>query len=179
METGSTYNKARFMNSRSVPPEVWEHARQALVFYFLRRHGISNAEDLAQETLTAILGRDDYEFEKEKDFLKVCYGFAGNVSQAGHRATTRHAGDELDPTIASPGAKVRGLKDAELSVYLGEVLRVGGDLLRKQDWDLIQGAASSEGGLPPPRNPADANRDRVKLHRARRRLARLVGWRES
>src|ERR1039458_5061855 len=108
------------MNSRLVPPDIWEHARQALVFYFLRRHGLSNAEDLAQETLTTILKRDDYEFEDEKDFLKVCYGFAGKISQAGRRKIARHAGDQLDPTMAAPGAKVRGLKDAELWVYLNE-----------------------------------------------------------
>jgi len=53
------------INCRSVSPKTWEHARQALVFFFTRRHGLYGAEDLAHETLAAILGREDYRFEQE------------------------------------------------------------------------------------------------------------------
>ena len=166
------------MNSRSVQPEVWEHARQALVFYFLRRHGLSNAEDLAQETLTAVLVRDDYEFESEKDFLKVCYGFAVHVSQAGRRKIARQAGNELDPNVPAPQAQVRGLKDAELGVYLAEVLRIGSERLGEQDREIIHQLTIDEGEPTPPQRLADANRERVRRHRARRLLARIVGWRE-
>jgi DNA-directed RNA polymerase specialized sigma24 family protein len=167
------------MNSRSVQPQVWEHARQALVFYFLRRHGLSNAEDLAQETLTAILVRDDYEFESEKDFLKVCYGFAANVSHAGRRKNARHSGDQLSPNIQAAAAEVRGLRDAELTVYLAEILRIGNEQLGKADREIIDQLASEEGIRPASQDSMEANRERVKRHRARRLLARIVGWRES
>src|SRR5260370_399388 len=90
------------INCRSVPPKTWEYARQALVFYFTRRHGLSDAEDLAQETLATILSREDYHFEKEEDFLKVCYGFAGHILQTARRGAAKCAGSPLDPALAAP-----------------------------------------------------------------------------
>ena len=62
-------------NCRSIPTEKWVHAHKALVHFFTRK-GVSNPEDMAQETLMTLWSREDYQFEKEDDFLKVCYGFA-------------------------------------------------------------------------------------------------------
>ena len=90
-------------NCRSIPPAAWEHAREALIFYFSRRHGLTDAEDLAQDTLATLWSRDDDEFEKNDDFLRVCYGFARLVSQKGYRQAQKHAGDELDPATPARG----------------------------------------------------------------------------
>src|SRR5690349_564754 len=106
------------MNCRSVSPKTWEYARQALVFYFSRRHGLSNSEDLAHETLASILSRDDYQFEKEEDFLKVCYGFACHVLQTARREVRKNVGMSLDPATLFPRQGAPGLKDAEFNVYL-------------------------------------------------------------
>src|SRR4051812_21356813 len=102
------------MTCRSMAPDDWERVRESLIFYFLRRHGFSNAEDLAQDTIAALLKRDDYEFESEADFLKVCYGFADKISRAGWRKIARYAADPLDPNLTSRGSRVRGLNEAEL-----------------------------------------------------------------
>jgi DNA-directed RNA polymerase specialized sigma24 family protein len=168
------------INCRFVAPETWEHARQALVFYFTRRHGVSRAEDLAQETLTTILVRDDYLFEKEEDFLKVCYGFAYRVLQNARREASKESGLTIDDAVPAQCAEAQGLKDAEIRVFLKEVLRVGEQQLREKDWKLIQQSSDPNRGLAAGiEDPAEANRTRVKLHRARRKLALLAGWRKG
>jgi DNA-directed RNA polymerase specialized sigma24 family protein len=167
------------INCRSVSPKAWEHARQALVFYFTRRHGISSAEDLAQETLAAVLSREDYQFEKEEDFLKVCYGFAGHMLQTARRGVAKSAGNSIDAVLEAGGAEAHGLEDAELNVYLNEVLRLGKDQLRDADWQLIRQSVALDGNHGGGSRPAGDNNARVKLHRARRRLAQLVGWRQG
>jgi hypothetical protein len=170
-----TYNGLTvLMNCRSVSPKTWEHARQALIFYFTRRHGLLNAEDLAHETLAAILNREDYQFEKEEDFLRVCYGFAGHTLQTARREAGRDM-SYLRGSSAAPCPTTQGLKDAELRVYLDEVFRLGRDELHQTDWHLIQRSILQDGDRTAS-NPAEANNARVKLHRARRRLAQLVGW---
>ena len=137
---------------------------------------MTRAEDLAQETLAAVLSRDDYEFEKEEDFLRVCYGFAGRVSQAAHRESNRSSGDAL-PLEAIGRLSAQSLKDAELLVYLNEVLRLGREQLREADWQLIERSAVADGGQRA--GSAQENKARVRLHRARRKLAALAGWREG
>ncbi|HEY6389874.1 MAG TPA: hypothetical protein VIX89_01280 [Bryobacteraceae bacterium] len=161
-------------------PKTWEYARQALVFYFTRRHGLSGAEDLAHETLASILSREDYQFEKEEDFLKVCYGFASHVLQAAWREPDRSGGNLSNAILAAPSRKTQGLNDAELSVYLDEALRLGKEQLRDVDWQLIQQSLVLEGDRSGVElDPTAANKARVKLHRARRKLAKLAGWRKS
>jgi DNA-directed RNA polymerase specialized sigma24 family protein len=166
------------MNCRSVSPKSWEHARQALVFYFTRRHGLSGAEDLAQETLATILSREDYQFEKEEDFLRVCYGFAGHLLQTARRDAAKRSGSSIDSVTEGGGAEPPGLKDAELTVYLNEILRLGRDQLREDDWQLIQRSVVLDGHRGAGSGPASDNTARVKLHRARRKLAQLAGWRQ-
>src|ERR1039458_2426252 len=113
------------MNCRSVSAKTWEHARQALVFYFTRRHGLTNAEDLAHETLTTILSREDYQFENEEDFLRVCYGFACHILQTTRRKAGRDISTSLEGNSPISWQDTQGLKDAELNVYLNEVFRLG------------------------------------------------------
>ena len=168
------------LNCRSIPPKTWEHARQALVFYFSRRHSSWRAEDLAQETLTVILSREDYRFEKEEDFLRVCYGFAAHVLQAARREPVDVPANELGSGTADRRTGAPGLKNTEVSVYLNEVLALGREQLRESDWQLIREATLREGE----RRQGDgdralANKARVKLHRARRKLAELTGWRKE
>jgi hypothetical protein len=166
------------INCRSVSPKTWEYARQALVFYFTRRHGLSGAEDLAHETLATILSREDYQFEKEEDFLKVCYGFANHILKAARRETAKSVSNAQGSTMMSPIEKTQGLKDAEVSVYLNEVFRLGRDQLREADWQLIQQSVVLDGDYAADTDPAEANSARVKLHRARKKLAKLAGWRK-
>ena len=167
------------INCRSVSPKTWECARQALVFYFTRRHGLSGAEDLAHETLATILGREDFQFEREEDFLRVCYGFASHVLQTARRDTARNMIDCLDFTATAPTSEAQGLKGAELSVFLDEVFRLGKDQLRDVDWQLIQQSIVLDGDRAGDSDPSGASNPRVKLHRARKKLAQLVGWRKG
>jgi hypothetical protein len=164
-------------NCRSIPPAVWVQAHDALVFYFSRRHGITNAEDLAQETLAAVLSREDFEFAKEGDFLKVCYGFASRISQAGYRQIQKHVAAALDPDFHKPVSRKFCLNPTEMGILLDEVLRTGESKLSEKDWALIkQSIATDPVPVADLQNPSDANNARVRLHRARRKLARLTGW---
>jgi len=166
------------INCRSIPPAVWGHAHDALVFYFSRRHGLHNAEDLAQDTLAAVLTRDDFEFEKEEDFLRVCYGFASRISQSGYRVARKHAAAVLDPNMSHAPARTVSLNQAEMTVLLDEVLRTAKARLSEQDWDLIQQTMSSDRDPASRSNIPETNNIRVRLHRARRKLAKLTGWRK-
>jgi DNA-directed RNA polymerase specialized sigma24 family protein len=162
--------------SRSISPETWAHVRDALVFYFTRRHGIAHAEDLAQETLAAVLGRDDYEFACEEDFPKVCLAFARRVSWTGYRARQREAGplDFADATL--PPGHHAGADAVEARILLDQVQAIAQQSLRDREWHLILEAA----GLPSHPSAAllraaEPNRFRVYLFRARRKLAALAG----
>lgn len=158
-------------------PEAWEHARQALIFYFSRRHGLPDAEDLAQEALAAVWSRDDYEFEREEDFLRVCYGFARLISLEGYRRAQKHAGDELDGSAAARTHDNGGVSQTEMRILLDQVCRVGVSKLAQKDWQLILHAADSDRTtVADALNLGDANNVRVRLHRARKKLARLTGW---
>jgi DNA-directed RNA polymerase specialized sigma24 family protein len=163
-------------NSRSIPPETWAHARECLIFYFSRRHARSDAEDLAQETLLALWNREDYEFEKEEDFLKVCYGFARNISQQGYRESEQHAGEPLDAALPASQHEWSGPRAMESRMLLAQVCEIGRAHLRESDWQIIQqGANSDRATMAEEFDMGDANNVRVRLHRARRKLAKLAG----
>lgn len=162
------------LTCRDIPACEWEHARQALRFYFSRRLGQDNAEDLAQETLLRFWSRPDFQFDKVEDFPRVCFGFAHYVCQQICRENAKRAGVELDIEIPSPAWCVGGPQAAEAAILLRETLEVGRGQLEEKEWKLIQNASDRE-MLGPILGPADG-KDRVKLHRARRKLARLVGW---
>jgi DNA-directed RNA polymerase specialized sigma24 family protein len=168
---------------RSITPAAWAHARHALVFYFSRRHGFDHAEDLAQDTLAALWNRPDFEFEKEDDFLRICYAFAAHVSQAGHRNSKREATETFDPALhdkpqGSQGLATHGLNISEIQLMLDETMRIGRTQLKEQDWAAICEAAGAI--AQPDEAPAlKDNNSRVRLFRARRKLADLTGWRKS
>lgn len=163
-------------NCRSMSPETWAHARECLIYYFSRRHARSDAEDLAQETLMALWNREDYEFEKEEDFLKVCYGFARHISQQGYREAGRHAGDPLDPSLPAAQHEWSSQRAMESRMFLEEVCKIGSSRLRENDWQIIQqGATSDRAAMAEEFKMGDANNVRVRLHRARRKLAKLTG----
>jgi DNA-directed RNA polymerase specialized sigma24 family protein len=167
-------------NCRSISPQAWEHAREALVFYFSRRHGVADAEDLAQDTLAALWSRADFEFEKEEDFLRVCYGFAGRVLQSGYRRTRKHTASALNPAIPDPPRTAFGLNSTEMGLLLDQVIQIGEKNLREKDWEVIQTAASVDGPRTDLRGSSDTgNVFRVRLSRARRKLVELTGWEKS
>lgn len=168
------------LNCRAIAPTAWEHARKVLVFYFSRRHGRMDAEDLAQETLASVWSRNDYGFEKEQDFLRVCYGFARLILQKGYREARKHAGEELNASRPAAGHSTGGAAEAEWRILLFQICQVGASQLREKEWQLIQDAATSDfAGTARESTLADANTVRVRLHRARKKLARLTGWRRN
>ncbi|SRR6266481_574669 len=160
-------------NSRSISPELWVHARKCLVYYFTHRHGASNAEDLAQDTLMAVWGRNDYSFEKEEDFLKVCYGFARHIRQQGIRVDQKHAADELTIDVERPSPRVQGMHHQEVQVFLNEISEQAEAELLADERALITEAMNRDGHDPPL-----SSKLRVKLYRARKKLEKITGLRK-
>lgn len=157
-------------NCRSISHEAWVQAHKALIFFFSRR-GASNPEDLAQETLTAVLSREDYEFEKEDDFLRVCYGFAKNILREGYRASREQAAEESIVSVESRVRGIQGLEGNEARVFLEEICRYAGAELQEEEWAAIQAAIDRDSQDQPVEG-----KERVRLHRARKKLAKLTGW---
>lgn len=167
-------------NSRSISPKAWAHARESLIFYFSRRHARADAEDLAQETLLAIWNREDYEFDKEEDFLKVCYGFARHISKEGYREAHRQAAASVDDSMPAPPHESSSARAIEARILLEKVCEIGRSNLRATDWQMIEQAADSDRAtMANELNMGDANNLRVRLHRARKKLAKLTGHDES
>jgi len=167
-------------NCRSISPEAWAHARESLVFYFSRRHARSDAEDLAQETLLTIWNREDYEFDKEEDFLKVCYGFARLISKQGYRESQRHAAAPLEPSLPAPAHERNGPQAIEARLLLEKVCAIGESQLRDGEWEMVrQSLDRDRAGMAREFKIGDANNMRVRLHRIRRKLAKLTGLDES
>ena len=158
-------------NCRSIPAEKWIHAHKALIYFFTRR-GSLNPEDMAQETLMAVWSREDYQFEKEDDFLKVCYGFARKLLLEGYRVGRKHAAEELDLAVESRVQSIQGLEGSEVSVFLKEVCRRADAELQEEEWATIQAAIDRDS-----RNDPVEGKQRVRLYRARKKLAKLTGWR--
>jgi DNA-directed RNA polymerase specialized sigma24 family protein len=164
------------MNSRSIPADLWAHAREVLVFLFSRRHGLRDAEDLAQETLLAVLSREDYEFEKEEDFLRVVLGFARHISQVSYRAAARAAGSSsLAFDIPASTGSTGSASHTESRILLREIQRIAETSLSDKEWTAILQAATSDRADGP---GACSGRFRVFLHRARKKLAKFAGWRQ-
>lgn len=167
---------------RNITAAQWERAREVLVFYFARRHSMEQAEDLAQETLTAVWGRQDYEFSKEEDFLRVCLGFARRVSLAGHRLSKEGRSVTLEQEPASPFNDSDGSRATEQRILLAEVKTLAEAHLTKKEWDIVQQAAGLHSTSGDKESEAskmhasDPNRFRVYLHRARKKLALITGW---
>jgi DNA-directed RNA polymerase specialized sigma24 family protein len=162
-------------NSREISQAAWAHARECLIFYFSRRHARPDAEDLAQETLLT-LWNSDYSIEKDEDFLKVCYGFARHIAQQGFRERCRHEGSPVDPEQPARNYEWGSQRSTEARMFLAQVCEIGQAQLPAVEWQIIQAAAGSEEEASLHKlNTAEANRMRVRLHRARRKLAGLVG----
>jgi DNA-directed RNA polymerase specialized sigma24 family protein len=166
------------IDCRSISPETWKHAHAALVLYFRHRCGFRDAEDQAQETMTAIWQRQDYQFESEEDFLKVCHGFARKIRFEALREAKKHAAGILDPNLPDTGG-AGGARSIEAKILLREVRRLGEQQMDEEEWDVIWlHAMQAESGVRPASVDArEANRMRVRLHRFRRKLSELVGWR--
>ena len=158
------------LNCRSIPHETWVQAHKALIFFFSRR-GASNPEDLAQETLMTVWSRVDYQFEKEDDFLKVCYGFAKKILLEGYRVSRKHAAEDSVPAVKSPVKGIQGLEGNEVSVFLEQVCRRAKAELQEEEWAAIQAAIDRDSQDQPVEG-----KHRVRLHRARKKLSKLTGW---
>jgi DNA-directed RNA polymerase specialized sigma24 family protein len=165
-----TYNKEAMLNCRSIPEEVWQRAWKLLFFYFSRR-GRPDAEDLVQRTFLAMI-RSSFEFEKEEDFLKVCFGFARNILHEGRRESVRHLAGELDFDMAAPDSDAGGARATEARIFLAEVQNLIDTRLSEMEWELISQALEENSvGREPP-----GVKSRVGLHRARQKLKKLAGW---
>ena len=141
------------------------------MIYFFSRRGASNPEDLAQETLMTVWSREDYQFENEDDFLKVCYGFAKKILLEGYRVSRKHAAEDSVLAVQSRVKGVQGLEGNEVNVFLEEVCRRADAELQEQEWAAIQAAIDRHRQDKPVEG-----KQRVRLYRARKRLAKLVGW---
>lgn len=162
-------------SGRSIPDELWAQAHQRLIFYFTRRMGTDNAQDLAQKTLLAVWTRKDYEFAKEEDFFKVCYGFAKRILLEAYReGVQRHGHVELTPDLEEKIFGVRGLKGPEASAFLEEVKHHAQTILTAEEWALIQAAANRDQHSLP-----ITGKIRTKIHRIRKKLAKKTGWGKS
>lgn len=153
--------------------------RRSLIFYFSRRHCRTDAEDMAQETLAALWRRSDYEFDKEEDVHLVGYAFARNILRAQWRSDSRSATLELDPSLAQPIERIGGLNAAEMKIYLEEIEKLRQSQLTDRERQLIENALNPEGApARAEKDPREAGNLRVFLHRSRKKLARLAGWRK-
>jgi hypothetical protein len=161
--------------SRCIPESEWERARRLLVFYFAHR-GVLNAEDLAQETLTEFWRREDYTFDRDEDFLRVCYAFASRILQASSRKERRRGTGEFDENQVAPKRGAGGLNSAESAVFLNEVIATGRSELGDGWKTIVESAMNGGAGTTAGGDPRESNRIRVQLHRARRKLVRLTGW---
>jgi DNA-directed RNA polymerase specialized sigma24 family protein len=159
------------LSCRSIPAEMWVHAHKALVQFFTHKD-VLNPEDLAQETLMTLWSRNDYLFDKEEDFLKVCYGFAKNILRDGYRVSRKYAAEELDLSVESHVQGIQGLEGSEVSVFLEEVCRRANTELQQEERAAIQAAIDREREDHPVEG-----KQRVRLYRARKKLAKLTGWR--
>ena len=157
------------LNCRSIPSEKWVHAHKALVLFFSGK-GVVNPEDMAQQTLMTVWSREDYQFAKEEDFLKVCYGFARKILLEGYRVDREHATEDPD-LVESRVQAIQGLKGNEVSVFLAEVCRRAAAELQEEEWAMIQAAVDRDAQD----QPVDT-KQRVRLYRARKKLAKLTGW---
>jgi|SRR5579884_2625776 len=164
-------------NCRSIPADAWHKARKTLIFYFARRHKAGDAEDLAHEVLMAVWNRDDYVFENPEDFMLVCYGFARRISSRNFRQTAKASAEELSEAIPASPVQDGSAARTEMKILLDEVYRLGRAGLKKQDWDLVQQAATADrDGMAESLGLRTANNARVRLHRSRNKLAALAGW---
>jgi hypothetical protein len=162
------------LNSHSIPSELWAQARERLIFFFSRRLGLQNAEDLAHNTLLAIWVRNDFEFIEEEDFFKVCYGFARNILLEGYRDMKNQESVELHPEMKQKILGVQGLQGSEAAAFLREVIKCGEELFDTEEWALIEAATNRDANDAP-----ISSQHRTKMHRIRKKLAELTGWRRS
>ena len=80
-------------------------------------------------------------------------------------------------SAASPRVNAFGLNDAEMGVYLDEVLTLASSHLREREWEMIRSGVQDDGEtLARKFELGTANNARVHLSRARRKLAILAGW---
>ena len=93
--------------------------------------------------------------------------------------TPESATVELDPSLAEPSERIGGLNTAEIKIYLEEIEKLRQSQLTDRERQLIENALNSEGALArAEKDPREAGNLRVFLHRSRKKLARLAGWRK-
>jgi DNA-directed RNA polymerase specialized sigma24 family protein len=164
------------MTCRDISDTMWAEAFQALVLFF--RHRLAaEPDELAQQTLVRILRRQDpYQFEKEEDFPKVCFGFAKIIWLEHCRQQKRDSTTLLDPAMPAPAHDSGGQQATEDRIFLEEICRIGETQLKKKEWEMIQQAADSDrSAMAEDLKMGNANNVRVQLHRVRQKLSRLIG----
>jgi hypothetical protein len=115
--------------------------------------------------------REDFQFEKEEDFLKVCYGFAKNILREGYRVSRKHNAEDSLPAVKSRVKGIQGLEGNEVNLFLEQVCRRADAELQEEEWAAIQAATDRDSQDQPVEG-----KHRVRLHRARKKLAKLTGW---
>lgn len=118
----------------------------------------------------AVWRRENYEFEKEEDFLKVCFGFARHIQHAKHRDQAKRAGNELHDPLEPAIRGVRRLEQTEMTLLLEEIRSIAKTELSADELAVITASVNGDASIV-------LGRDRVTLYRARKKLAKLTGWR--
>ena len=72
------------------------------------RAGVTDPDDLANETLLTVWMRSDYIFERKEDFLRVCYGFADKIRRQGYRQARKEFLKPSNATMESLNGNIRG-----------------------------------------------------------------------
>jgi hypothetical protein len=164
-------------NARSIPQEVWEQVFEALVLFF-RHRGSRDPDDEAQNTLLAMLKRDDYEFENVGDIHVVAKGFAKLIAFEAYRRAEKIREsplEPLEPLLATPRHSAGSPEAIEARIYLEDVCRIAAAKLRQKELDAIRRAVDASPSAPSGALTAgELNKRRVFLHRSRQKLGRLL-----
>ncbi len=164
-------------NVRAIPSEVWEQVFEALVLFF-RHRGSRDPDDEAQNTLLAMLKRDDYEFKNVGDIHFVAKGFARIIALEAYRRMERIREsplEPLEPLLAAPRHSDGSPDAIEARIHLKDVCRVASAKLRQKELDAIRRAVEADPSAPSGAlNAGEQNRRRVFLFRSRQKLGRLI-----
>lgn len=149
---------------------------QALRFYFSARGEARDAEDLIQRTFAKMLERDDYEFAQIEDFRPVCYGFASKILQS-HRREKAKLPEPLPDGVADTQERFDSARANENRLFLQQVQQLAKEELTEAEWALVmKGARAILDKVPYDFPPEEATKLRVRLHRLRKMLVEIIGW---
>lgn len=153
---------------RNISGDLCLKAVKKLTVYFaVIRHAIPTPHDLVHETILRVL-ESGHEFKDGEDFLRACFSQAQLLIQETQRESEKSYKERSDDPLDSPQSKnleereIRGLDEGQ------EIAREG---LSADEWNLIATAGAPASGEL-------SSAQRVLLHRARQKLAKIIRLRK-